>query len=368
MRAFLALVVARNREFLRDRSVLAWNLLFPFLAVFSLAVIFSGNGREVYKVALVGLEGAGLKSGIESDLNAGEIPDPTPGSNGKLDRLGKNAHPAVRAFLATQYVQFVPVDDLKTAQDKVAHHQYDMMVDVSGAPRYWVNASNPKGYFLERVLWSSGNRNGFQRQLLEGREIRYVDWLLPGILAMNIMFGCLWGVGYVIVRYRKGQILRRLKASPVTALQFISAQITSRLILVMFVTTVLFFGMDLVLGFFRLGSLLDLFLVFAVGSICLIALSILIASRTHNQELAGGLLNLASWPMMFLSGVWFSLEGSPQWLIHASKVFPLTHLIGAARKIVLDGATLTGVLPELAIMITMTAVFLVLGSLLFRWE
>lgn len=363
MRAFLALVIARNREFLRDRSVLAWNLLFPFLAVFALAVIFSGNGRDLYKVALVGMD-----NGPVAESAAGGIPDPTPGSNGKLDRMGENAHPAVRAFLATRYIQFVPVPDLKTAQNKVAHHQYDMMVDVSGAPRYWVNASNPKGYFLERVLWSAGTRNGFQRQVLEGREIRYVDWLLPGILAMNIMFGCLWGVGYVIVRYRKGQILRRFKASPVTALQFISSQITSRLILVMFVTTVLFFGMDLVLDFFRLGSLVDLFLVFALGAICLISLSILIASRTHNQELAGGLLNLASWPMMFLSGVWFSLEGSPQWLIYIAKAFPLTHLIGAARKIVLDGATLTGVLPELAIMTAMTVAFLLLGSLLFRWE
>jgi ABC-type multidrug transport system permease subunit len=170
------------------------------------------------------------------------------------------------------------------------------------------------------------------------------------------------------VRYRKGLILRRFKATPVLAAQFISAQILSRLVLVLFVTVVLFFGLDLVLGFYNAGSLLALLLVAALGSICMIALSIAVSARTTNLELAGGLLNLVTWPMMFLSGVWFSLEGSAPWLIWLSKAFPLTHLIDAARKIMMDGATLAGVLPELGWLTAMTAVFLASGAALFRWE
>jgi ABC-type multidrug transport system permease subunit len=349
MRAFYALFLARNREFLRDRGTMAWNFLFPFLVIVALALVFTGSGRELYKVGLVGPAGArgGIRDGI---------------------RDSAAAPPALRAFLATRWVLFVPEDDLRAAQDKVRHHQYDMVLELVGSPRYWVNASNPKGYFLERVLWGAGAPNGFDRQVLEGREIRYVDWLLPGVLAMNIMFSCLWGVGYVIVRYRKGGILRRLKASPLTAFQFISAQIASRLILVLFVTSVLFFGMDLVLDFYRLGSLFDLFLVFMLGAVCLIALGILISSRTHSQELAGGLLNLATWPMMLLSGVWFSLEGAHPWLVALAQALPLTHLINAARRIMVDGATLAGVWPELAVVTGMTAVFLAIGSSLFRWE
>ena len=172
----------------------------------------------------------------------------------------------------------------------------------------------------------------------------------------------------MIVRYRKGLILRRLKASPITALQFIAAQIASRMILVMFVTSVLYFGMDMVLDFFLLGSVMDLFVMFALGAVCHIALGILIASRTQSQELAGGLLNLATWPMMFLSGVWFSLEGSKPWLVWLADLFPLTHLVNATRRILLDGVTLTAVWPEALMMIGMTLIFLVVGSLLFRWE
>ena len=341
MRAFYALFVARNKEFLRDRATLAWNFLFPILAVFALALIFSGDERDVYKVALVGVAPNGT--------------------------AGDHAPPPVQAFLKTRYVKFVPVEDLAEAQEKVRHHQFDMVLDVTPATRYWVNPENPRGYFLERVLWGGGNTNGFAREELDGRRIRYVDWLLPGILGINMTFGCLWGVGYVIVRYRTAHVLRRLMASPVTAFQFIAAQIASRMMLVAFVTTVLFVGMDLVLDFIQLGSLIELAFMFALGAVCHIALGILIASRTHSQELAGGLLNLATWPMMFLSGVWFSLEGSADWLVALAQIFPLTHLVNATRQIMLDGATLATVWPEAAIMAGMTAVFLAAGSALFRW-
>lgn len=352
MRAFYALFIARNREFLRDRGTLAWNFVFPFVAVFALAMIFSGGERELYKVALVG----------------GAVSQKAGGNESSATALIEHAPISLRTFLSTRHVQFVPVPELETAQDKVRHHQVDMVLALEESPRYWVNPSNPKGYFLERVLWGSGSPNGFKRGELTGREIRYVDWLLPGILGMNLMFSCLWGVGYVIVRYRKGLILRRLKASPITALQFIAAQIASRMILVMFVTTVLYFGMDLVLDFFLLGSVIDLFIMFALGAVCHIALGILIASRTQSQELAGGILNLATWPMMFLSGVWFSLEGSQPWLVWLAEFFPLTHLVNATRRILLDGAPLVALWPDALMMVAMTVVFLLLGSLLFRWE
>jgi ABC-2 type transport system permease protein len=397
MRAFYALFAARNKEFLRDRGTMAWNFLFPFVAVFAIALVFSGNSRELYKVGVVGLPMADAAPSAAGQDAARQPAGPAaaaltadarhdgaaPGDSNagaQLAAAGDGAAPggpdgrtrdpqaAVQAFLHTRYVHFIPVDDLDAAEDKVRHHLYDLVLDARGPPRYWVNPTNPKGYFLERVLWSTGSSGGFQRQELAGREIRYIDWLLPGILAMNMMFSCLWGVGYVIVRYRKGLILRRLKASPITAMQFICAQIASRLVLVMFVTVVIFFGLDLVLHFYNAGSLLALFAVFALGGVCNIALGILMASRTSNEELAGGFLNLATWPMMFLSGIWFSLEGSAPWLIALSRIFPLTHLIDAARKIMVDGATLAGVVPELTWLTAMTAAFLVLGALLFRWE
>ena len=336
MKIFLALLHARNKEFLRDRGTLAWNFAFPFMVIIGLALVFSGPERDLYKVGLV----------------QGSAPPAE----------------TIRAFLKTDYVGFVPISTLDDALEKVRRHQLDMVLDTRGEPRFWINGSNPRGYVLEKVLQGAGRGEAIHKEVLTGREIRYIDWLLPGVLAMNMMFSCLFGVGYVIVRYRKGGILRRLRVTPVRAAHFLSAQVASRLLLVLFVTIVLFVGTDLILDFYVVGSLFDLFVVFTLGGVCLISLGLLIAARTASQELAGGLLNLATWPMMFLSGVWFSLEGANPWLVRAAQLLPLTHMIDAARAVMVDGATLLDVSPQLGLLTALSFVFLGMGSALFRWE
>ncbi|MEE8395965.1 MAG: ABC transporter permease [bacterium] len=336
MKIFYALFKARNKEYIRDRATLAWNLGFPLLVIFGFALGFSGTSRELYKVGVMG--------------------------------AGQNGNPAQVAFLETRFVKFIPVPELSAALEKVRRHQYDMVLDLNGEARYWINDSNPKGYFLERVLWGSEGGSRYGKEVLSGREIRYIDWLLPGLLGMNMMFSCLFGVGYVIVRYRKGGILRRFKVTPISAFHFIAAQVGSRLMLVLVMTAMLFLGTDLVLDFFFLGSLVDLAVVFLLGAICMISLGLLIATRTQSLELAGGLMNLGAMPMMFLSEVWFSLEGGNPWLINLSKAFPLTHLVKAARGIMVDGAGLADVFPQIAVLIAMTLVFMTIGAALFRWE
>src|SRR5271169_2741076 len=110
-----------------------------------------------------------------------------------------------------------------------------MLVDVRSGMRYWINENSPNGYLLERIFQ---NRivPGYERRTVQGRQIRYVDWVVPGILAMNMMFSCLFGVGYVIVRYRKNGFLKRLKATPLNSFEFLSAQMVSRLILIQAIT------------------------------------------------------------------------------------------------------------------------------------
>ena len=234
------------------------------------------------------------------------------------------------------------------------------------ARRYWVNESSPAGYVLERLL--KGSDEGFTKETVTGDEIRYVDWLISGILAMNLMFSALFGVGFVIVRYRKNGVLKRLKATPVTAFEFIAAQVVSRLWLLMTVTVLVFVGTDLILDFRMYGSYLDLLIVFILGAICLISLGLLFAARISSEELAGGLLNAISWPMMFLSGVWFSLEGVNPWLQKLAQCMPLTHVIDGARAIMIDGASLLDIAPNLIVLVVMSALFLVIGSYSFRWE
>jgi ABC-type multidrug transport system permease subunit len=116
------------------------------------------------------------------------------------------------------------------------------------------------------------------------------------------------------------------------------------------------------------GSYWLLLLDAVLGAICMISLGLLVAARVGSEEFAGGLLNLASWPMMFLSGVWFSLEGSPVWIQDVAKVFPLTQMLEGARKIMLDGAGIGDIWPQLLSMACMSALFLGLGSFGFKWK
>lgn len=334
IKRLLAVFYARNKEFLRDRSALAWNLLFPFLIVAGFAFAFTGKSVDQYKVALYQDPGTQLSAGAD--------------------------------FLQTQYIQFLPADDLQKTITKVERHQIDMLVD-RNSKRYWINTSSPKGYVVERMLWSSVGKS-FHRQVVSGREIRYVDWLLPGVLGMNMMFSALFGVGYVLVRYRKNGVLKRLKATPLSAVEFLAAQVGSRLLVIMSIVVIVYFGTDFFVDFAMFGSYFNLFLVFALGAVSLVSLGLLIAARTASEEFAGGILNVVSWPMMFLSGVWFSLEGVHPWVQKLSLLFPLTHVTSAARAIMIDGASLAQVSSQITILIVMSAVFLILGALSFKWE
>ena len=341
---FRAILSARNREFVRDRSALAWNLLFPVLLVIGFAFAFSDESINLYKVGVIG------------DLNDGLT----------------EKHP----FFQTKHITFIPLNDQASAIVKIEKHQLDMLFNVKSG-QYWLNKESPSGYILERVLLGTINTmpDGetitnikFIKQEVTGKEIRYIDWLVPGILAMNIMFSALFGVGYVIVRYRKNGVLKRLKATPLSAFEFLCAQVVSRLWLVMLITIVVYIGTDLVLDLPMYGSYLSLCLVFMMGSISMISIGMLIAARTTSEEFAGGILNLISWPMMFLSGVWFSLEGIHPILQKLALVFPLTHLINAARAIMLDGASLMDITPQLLTLGLISIVLLTIGAISFRWE
>ncbi|NCU21845.1 EAL domain-containing protein, partial [Candidatus Falkowbacteria bacterium] len=207
-----------------------------------------------------------------------------------------------------------------------------------------------------------------ERQTLSGAALRYVDWVLPGVLAMNIMFSSLWGVGWVIVRYRKNGVLRRLKATPLSPWEFLTAQVLSRLLVVLGASLIVYLGAAWLLDVPMRGSYLALALVYVAGSLCLISLGLIIAARLRTEELADGLLNLLSWPMLLLSGVWFSMEGTSALAQWVSQALPLTHLVAAARAVMIDGAGVVEVLPEIGVLLALAVAFLTLATWMFRWE
>ncbi len=326
---FFAVVKARNIEFFRDRSSLGWNLFFPILMLVGLSFVFSGDGRTVYKVGVM------------------------------------NLAQSQSSFLDTKHVGFIDYQETALAKVKLEQHSIDLLIDFN-TQQYWVNQGAPNSYLVEKIFL--GDHKNFQRIETQGKKIRYVDWVLPGILGMNMMFSCLFGVGYVIVRYRKNAVLKRLKATPLSALEFVSAQLVSRLFIVIFMSSVVYIGCNVFFDFYMLGSYFDLLVIAILGAFSLITLGLLVASRSKSEELIGGLLNLSSWPMMLLSGVWFSLEGAP----NAVKVFadflPLTHLVAGARKIITEGATLADISYHVSILIGMSVLFLALGAYFFSWN
>ncbi|MEM7376232.1 MAG: ABC transporter permease [Pseudomonadota bacterium] len=332
-RRFYAILVARNLEFVRDYASLGWGLVFPIFIVVGFAFIFN-NQQPLYTVGSLG-----------------------PGEVDATELLG----------LESTLVDIAPQSDRAAAIRKVERHGLDLLIEPSEG-RYWINPRSPNGIVLEKVLRAEGSVTTLSRLPVSGEALRYVDWALPGVLAMNIMFAALYGIGFVIVRYRKMGVLKRLLATPVSAVEFLSAQLVSRLLLILVVNTLLFVGLWATVNFRMEGSALLLLLVFAVGSTSLIAMGLLIAARISSEELANGLLNIATWPMMLLSEVWFSMDDAAPWLQRVADALPLTHMTRSARAIMLDAASFTDVLPSLLYLGGVTVVLLLIGAALFRWE
>jgi ABC-2 type transport system permease protein len=332
MRRLLSVWHARNLEFFRDRGTMIFALALPIAVVVGMSFVFGGKDRPLFKVGVV------------------------------AQSVEQVRHP----FLAERFVEFVAMPSREEAVYKVARHQLDLLLEPGEPAHYWVNTSSPKGYIVEKLLIAADR--AATREPVTGDAVRYVDWLFPGILGMNMMFSCLFGVGYVVLRYRKTGFLKRLHATPLSAFEFLGAQVLSRLGLTLLVSTILYVGVAAIIDFQSAGSIALLFCIAIAGALSLIALGLTVAARFSSEELVGGLLNLLTWPMMLLSGIWFSLEGSPQWVQAFARIFPLTHVLEAARAVMLDGAGLDQVAPHLAYLVATALVFLAFGAWSFRWR
>lgn len=331
MKRMLAVFNARTKEFWRDKSSLAWNLLFPFILLIGFYFVF-GQSQPIFKVGLMAEQDAYL------------------------------ARPQV---MSLPHVQFIPYSTFETGLARLERHQIDLLMNID-SEQYWVNSESAKGALMEELL--AAKDPDFRRTLVQGTAIRYVDWVLPGIIGMNVMFSSLFGVGYVIVRYRKNGVLKRLNATPLTAFEFITAQLLSRIVTVLIFGLILLFGAKWLFGTPMIGSLWLLMATLLLGAFALVSLGLLVAARLRSEEFTGGLLNMATWPMMGLSEVWFPLEGAPYFIHQIASFLPLTHLVQAMREIMIDGANVTAVSDHLMILTLMTAVFLSLGSAAFSWR
>lgn len=352
LKRMLAIFVARNREFYRDTAGLVWNIIMPMLMIVAFAFIFSSGEQQLLKVGLLNNDGTA----------SAEQRTPDPNDQGLGD------------FLEIKSIQLIPVDDRETAITKVGRHQLDLLIDMPFTGTYWVNPESANGEIAERLLLGAAADAGDEpsakprRATAPGEALSYADWAVPGVLAMNVMFSSLWGVGWVVVRYRKNGVLRRLKATPLTPLEFLIAQILSRLMVVLASSLIVYAGAALLLDFPMRGSYLALALVYGAGALCMISLGLMVASRLRTEELADGLLNAMSWPMLLLSGVWFSMEGTSAAAQAISHLMPLSYLVQGARAVMIDGAGVVDVLPTVGLLLAIATILTAIAARLFRWE
>ena len=329
LRRIKSVFIARSLEYLRDRASFGWNLVFPVLIVFALAVVFSGPPRALFTIT------------------------------------------AVASDSLPELVDFPGVETIEAARNKalerLSRQQTDLVIEVvDDSVNYWVNGNSASGAILELLLKYTESRP-LERGETDGEAIRYVDWVVPGILGMNMMYSALWGVGYVVVRYRQSGYLRRLRATPLTKFEFLSAQVLSRLLVTLTASTIVFVGTNLVLDYKMVGSIGLLLLIALMGGLAMITLGLAIACRTASKEFADGLLNAVTFPMLLLSGVWFSLDGSPEWVQMLAQVLPLTHVLEAARAVMLDNAGFTDIAIHLAVLVGFCIVGMGLSIKLFKW-
>jgi ABC-type multidrug transport system permease subunit len=197
---------------------------------------------------------------------------------------------------------------------------------------------------------------------------RYIDFLIPGLLGMNIMGTGMWGVGFAVVKARSGRLLKRFLASPMRRSHYLLSHMLARLVFLGLEVGALLLFAGLVFGVPVRGSWITLSLVVLLGATSFSGLGLLVASRARTIEGVSGLMNLVMVPMWILSGVFFSSANFPDVLQPIIKALPLTALNDALRAVMIDGAPLTSSLALLGIVAAWGAAAFGIALRIFRWQ
>jgi ABC-type multidrug transport system permease subunit len=196
---------------------------------------------------------------------------------------------------------------------------------------------------------------------------RYIDFLVPGLIAMGIMMSSLWGMSYGVVEKRSKKLLRRMVATPMKKSHFLIALMTVRTAMNFIEGGLLFLFAYLVFHITIQGNVPALVLIFLSGNVAFAGIAILTSARTGNTEIANGLINLVSLPMMVLSGIFFSYHNFPEWSLPYIQKLPLTMLADGMRSIFIEGAGYAGIaFPSIVLALLGVACFAA-GLKIFRW-
>ena len=333
------LTLVRFREFLREPEALFWVFVFPILLAAGLGIAFRNRPPDVLPVAAVSGQ---LASSLRQE---------------KLLSVQELSPDAAQAALQTGRVVLLALP----GPGGSVIYQYDNTNPDGRAARMLVDATVQKaGGRVDPVHAAD--------RIVEERGSRYIDFLVPGLLGMNVMGSAIWSLVFAVVDARRKKLMKRLVATPMPRAYYLLSFLLSRL-------SMLAVEVALLVGFAMLvfqvparGSIFTLALLCLLGSLAFSSLALLIASRVQTTEAAGGLMNVAMLPMWVLSGVFFSSQRFPEAVQPLIKALPLTALIDSLRANMLEGAGLAGVASQLGILTAWLVICFVLALRMFRWR
>jgi ABC-type multidrug transport system permease subunit len=333
------------KELWREPEVIFWVFAFPLLLALGLGIAFRNKPADITPIAVVNnshaqqvvdlLERSGWKTAIHADV----VDEKT----------------AFDKFRLGEYALVV------TAEDNGMHYRYDPARPESVLARSQVD---------DALESASGRTDPLKTEATQSSEpgARYIDFLIPGLLGMNLMNSGMWGIGFAVVDMRQRKLLKRFIASPMRRTDFLLALGSSRLVL-MLIEVALLLGFGVLV--FRMkveGSLFAILLIGTLGAISFGGVGLLTASRAQKIESVSGLINVVMMPMWIFSGVFFSYERFPQIIQPVIRALPLTALNDALRAIILQGASLSSQWSQIAVMAVWGGVSFVLALKWFRWS
>jgi ABC-type polysaccharide/polyol phosphate export permease len=336
------LTLMRLRELRREPGTLFWVFGFPILISLALGLAFRNTGPEPVVAGAL----PGVAPEITAALVAGGV------------QVKPLDEPAARAELRAGRVAVVLVPPAAPGGELA--YRFDPMRPEARLGRAIVDD------VLQRA---AGRRDArpVHDQIVRESGARYIDFLVPGLIGMNLMSGSMWGIGWVLVNMRVRKLLKRLLAAPMRRRHLFYGQAIARLIMIPVEISVILIFAGLAFDVRMSGSWLALTLVSLVGAASFAGMAILVASRAQNSETMSGLMNLVMLPMFVLSGVFFSSAHFPDFMQPAVNALPLTALCSGLRAVIVDGAGVAAVAGYLAVMGVWGVVSFALGLRLFRW-
>lgn len=337
------LVLARLREFYREPEAVFWVYGFPILLTIALGIAFRSKPIEHINVDVV--DGPGTAAVVES--------------------LRKNDKFTVKT------------GDLAAGRLRLRTGRTELIIVPGGDGKveYQSTPTRPESRFALREVDDALQRGAGRQDPVASTQVeidepggRYIDFLVPGLLAMGLMGGGLWGVGFAIVDMRLRKLLKRFMATPMKKTDFLGAIMISRLVFMIPEVLILLVFARFVFGVVIEGSVLAVVFLVILGAFTFAGIGLLVACRAKTLEAVSGLMNLVMLPMWVLSGIFFSSERFPDAAQPFIKLIPLTPLINSLRAVMLEGASLTSQWPEILILAGWGVTTFILGLKWFRWN